>query len=458
MVRRSPVPDIAIAFAGIALVTSGAVWAGDRLEGAAVALLYLLPVLAASARGNIWSGVLAALGSAMAFNFFFLPPRFTFAVHGISNAIALLVLLTVALVTTHLAASLARRETEARAQADAAQEREAFAALLAETDGVARGIAFLSERFGEATLTDAWDTGSPMDHAAARWAADNGETTGFGTAVIPAADWTFAALDPRGGAWILAVARRGGNVRTSDEIERIEALARLLGQAKDREALALERQQRGWAEERSAWLRNLLASLAHDLRTPLTVVRSAVEAGAPDEVERELARLERTIRGLLDVARIESGAVGAALEPVDLVDIVQAALEDCTPMLRERKLEVEVPATLPLVRADPLLLRQILVNLVDNAARYGRSAVGVSAVAGRGSVSVSVTDDGPGIPRGEEAAIFERFVRLGGGDRAGSGLGLAIVKGFADAMGASVTAASRRGGGARFVVELEPVA
>jgi two-component system sensor histidine kinase KdpD len=172
-------------------------------------------------------------------------------------------------------------------------------------------------------------------------------------------------------------------------------------------------------------------------------------------LESEAGKLERYIANLLDMARIETGAVKLRTEPVDLVDAVAAALRDLRGTVAEHNVSVELPGELPLVRADPQLLHHCLINLVDNAARHSapNGAIGISGAKVKGEVRLTIEDEGPGLPQQSERAL-DAFMRIEGSDRkGGAGLGLAIVKAFADAMGAKVTAANREdGSGAVFTI------
>jgi two-component system sensor histidine kinase KdpD len=172
-------------------------------------------------------------------------------------------------------------------------------------------------------------------------------------------------------------------------------------------------------------------------------------------IESEAGKLERYISNLLDMARIEAGAVKLKTECVDLVDAVAAALRDLRPALETRDVSVDLPSDLPLVRADPQLLHHCLINLIDNASRYSGAGGPVRIVGAnvRGDVKLTIEDEGPGLPVERERAL-DVFTRIEGSDRrGGAGLGLAIVKGFAEAMGASVTAGNRKDGlGATFTL------
>jgi two-component system, OmpR family, sensor histidine kinase KdpD len=208
----------------------------------------------------------------------------------------------------------------------------------------------------------------------------------------------------------------------------------------------------------------LLSSVSHDLRTPLTAVMAAaaqLRQGATPEliatIEGEAVRLNRFVANLLDMARVEAGALKLKIEPIDLSDAVTGAAHDARRALEGHSVRLDVPPDLPLVRADPQLLHHCLLNLLDNAGRYGDPGTEI-VIKGRhrhGTLRLSVLDHGPGLPPGREAEVFETFRRLEGSDRVagGTGLGLAIVKAFAEAMGLSVEAGNREDGtGAAFAL------
>jgi two-component system sensor histidine kinase KdpD len=219
-------------------------------------------------------------------------------------------------------------------------------------------------------------------------------------------------------------------------------------------------------------LRNaLLSSVSHDLRTPLGGITGAAstlledEGALPEPARRELLetiheesnRLQRLVTNLLDVTRLESGVVDLAKEWVPLEEVVGSALEHMVSQLGKREVKVELPAKLPMVQADPVLLGQVIINLVENACKFSPSerAIEIKAWATERSITLSVTDHGPGIPEGQEEHIFEKLVRFQQGEaRPGAGLGLAICKGVVQAHGGKIIASNRPSGGAQFMVSL----
>ncbi|MBN9145325.1 MULTISPECIES: ATP-binding protein [unclassified Novosphingobium] len=450
---------------GIALVTwiSSAMLAQWGLASAA--LLFLLPVLLGAARGGLGPGLLAALAGAGAYNFFLLPPYFSFHVHGPDHAVSVLVLVLVALVTSRLATRLREREEEANARAAISEELAQISRLLAKgspVEALERARSYVAGIYGPVRIDGAQDGFSSLDQAAFAWAMHNGDATGHGTGVMAAAEWTFLPLSPkgRGAHALMALARPAdGHTRPMVQIEHMAQVALLLGQGCDRIALDEERRARETLAESDRLRRTFLASLAHDFRTPLTVITGQLEALAKRSPEAGEAlsaarRLERTMSDLIAAARIEEGSLSPQAESLDLIDAADAAF-GAVAVPAGLSLGHAIPADLPFVRADAVLLHHVLINLIDNALGHAASRVMLGAALQGGQVALWVEDDGPGVPLAERTRIFERFARIEGGDRAkGSGLGLAIVRGFAEAMGMQVSIEDSPLGGARFILRM----
>ena len=453
-----------VAVALIGAITLAASVDALRIGAAAAGLLYLLPVLWASARGGLNAGLLSAAAAAFCYNFFLLEPRYTLRIHGVGDLAAFLVLTVVAVVTSRLAADLRAREMEASRRAQGSEAEAALAARLARVHDRAvldaTALDFVERLFGEALLLRADDlaakrTGlSPLDAAAAAWALHHGTLSGRGTEVMPAADFRFVPLG-QGGDDVLALASHPDGDATGATAW---ALARLWAQARDRLIAEGERQAREEADRREALRRTLLAALGHDFRTPLTILKSGLAelAGAPAaRLGREVDRLVRLSDDLIAAARLEGGAP-TVLEPVDLVDAVAAALPPDQPEPGPAIASM-IPDEVPLVQADPVMLVHLLGNLLDNAVRHARSAVSVRARAEGDRVRVDVRDDGDGLDPAIGAAVFERCVT--GPDRQGaSGLGLAIARDLAHAMGGELSAANAPDGGACFALTLRAAA
>ena len=317
----------------------------------------------------------------------------------------------------------------ARALAAAPDEVALGQALCGETGALfdARAV-YLARRDGALVIVAAvppHDTLDAVAHAAADWAFDRGRPAGRGSDTLPAADWLFVPVG--GGGTTHAVLGLGRD----DNRDPVRAdLRGLLSALVDQAGLALariqaEREMAGIAalEERDRLRSALLASVGHDLRSPLTtVVATAADLrqryGDADPafaaLSSEAARLQRFVTNLLDMARIEAGALKLDLEPVDLTDAVASAVQDVRLALAGHAIQLDVPPDLPLVRADARLLHHCLINLLDNAGKFGAPGTPIGIVAARtpDRLTVSVVDEGPGLPPGFAACAFDRFARL----------------------------------------------
>lgn len=448
-------------------------------------LIYLLPVILTAARFGLRPGLFASLVAGLAYNFFFLPPLYSLTVADPQSVLTMFVLIGIAGFVSHLAGRLNARATLSARSATENAQVAAFAQALARSSTWQETAStvcsevgllldcdtlLLSERDGVLTVTAADPEPSPLgpvDHAAAEWCWSRGEPAGRGTATLAAADWQFHPLKTALGTLaVLGLAHDDG----ADPVpaDRTVLLSTLVGQAAlAHERLRLEGEMRelGLLKERDHLRAALLSSIGHDLRTPLTGVASAVEALAADTPDApavalaraEVQRLKRFLDNLVDMVRIDAGALQLAPEPLDLTDAVSSAVHDLRDALRHNRIDLTIPGTLPLVRADPRLLHHILINLLANAARHGdpEGPIAIEARRVAGAVLLEVRDRGPGIEPGAETAIFETFARGKGSDRSGdSGLGLAIVKGFADALRIEVTAATAPDGGAVFTLRI----
>jgi two-component system, OmpR family, sensor histidine kinase KdpD len=301
---------------------------------------------------------------------------------------------------------------------------------------------------------------SPIDRAAAEWAIDHKQIAGRGSSTLAASEWLFQPLLSSGRALgVLGIAKSDGSEPVRPD--RLPFLMSFIDQA----TLALERIELAEDMTAVAQLRErdrlrgaLLSSVSHDLRTPLTTIIAAVhelrraKSANPkllNEIEDQGERLARFVSNMLDMVRVEAGGIQLAIEPVDLTEAVAAAADDLRQELDPHPVHLAIPPNSPLVRVDPQLFHQVLVNLLENAAKYSgpKSPITISAVREPHGMNLSIIDQGPGLPDGAEGRVFETFVRLEGSDRqGGTGLGLAIVKGFIEAMGLEIHARNNAGG------------
>jgi two-component system, OmpR family, sensor histidine kinase KdpD len=465
----------------VAAVTAAGSALFHILNLANVALLYLLPVMVAASLFGLRAGLFAGVASSLAYNFFFLPPVGTLSISNPENVVTVVVLLGVAFVTSQFAA---RVRSQADIAAASARANAALATFLRRVTASANDDEIAQAICGEvARLFDVHaallilgkdgavvraadppdDQLSAIDLAAAQWALDRGQPAGRGSDTLTASDWLFYPI--RSGDRthaVLGVSRGDGR---EFALDRLPLLISLLDQAAlglERARLQLEMRDVAQLKERDRLRAALLSSVSHDLRTPLTTIMAAAQAlpadAAPDltaSIRAEAERLNRFVANLLDMARVEAGALRLKIEAVDLTDAVAGAVHDTRRTLGDHMIELDVAPDLPLVRVDPQLLHHCLINLLDNAGRYADpgTPIGIAATRQPGRLTLSIVDQGPGLPAGREAEMFGTFQRVEGSDRAksGTGLGLAIVKGFAEAMGLSVEASTRtQPKGARF--------
>ena len=474
-----------------ALLMVAAMTALGRLLLAAIdlgngALLYLVPVMFAAATFGVRAGLFAGLASSLAYNFFFLPPTGTLTVNNPENVVSILVLLGVAIVTSQFAARV-------RAQADLAQssarQNAALAsfsrqltvapdqdtlmqAICAEVGRLldVRAVLLLPSADGPMlrAAVPPEDRLEQIERAAAQWAMDNDQPAGRGASTLTASDWLFHPLrTTRGVLGVLGLTR--DDAREPVRSDQVPLLMSLLDQA----SIALDRMELEEAalrsrqiDERDRLRSALLSSVSHDLRTPLTTILSAAQElqrhpspELAETIEAEAKRLNRFVSNLLDMARVEAGALPMKVEATDLFDAAASAAHDTRGSLAGHEVKVEIPPNIPLVRVDPVLLHHCLINLLDNAGRYAGPGTPITIRAERATdaITLSVIDQGPGIAPGNEERVFDTFTRLEGSDRVkhGTGLGLAIVKGFAEAMGLSVEAGNNsEPHGARFTIRI----
>ncbi|WP_022685958.1 sensor histidine kinase [Sphingomonas phyllosphaerae] len=479
----------AVTTAMVAAITGIASALFHVLDLGNVSMLYLLPVMAAASLYGLRTGLFAGLVSSLAYNFVFLPPVGTFSINNPENVVSVIVLLAIAIATSQLTSRV-------RAQADLAAASARTNATLAgflrqiaavnDLDAAARMICddvrrllgvqvvLLAPMHGvDLEILAASDTAyqlHTMDNAAASWAFDTGNPAGKGSGTLTASEWLFQPL--KAGERILGVLgvanESAANPVRADQLPLLSSLIDQSALVLERLRLQVEMRDVDVVRTRDRLRAALLSSVSHDLRTPLTAVIAAADQldhGATPEligtIKGESARLNRFVSNLLDMARVEAGAIKLHVEATDLSDAVTGAAHDARRALEGHPVRLDVPPDLPLVRVDPQLLHHCLLNLLDNAGRYGDPGTEI-VIEGRhrsGEVRLAILDHGPGLPLGREAEVFETFTRLEGSDRAigGTGLGLAIVKAFAEAMGLSVEATNRRDGeGASFALLFPP--
>lgn len=472
---------------GCALVTAIAAPLHPIVEITNTAMIYLLAVVFIAVYLGRGPAVLAALISVAAFDFFFVPPRFTFAVSDVKYLLTFAVMLTVALITGQLTAGsryqarvAMSRELRARALAD--MSRELSAALILEqiADIASR---FIERSFGaKSALLIADDNdklGAPLgtsslsiDAGIAQWAFDHGEPAGAGTDTLAGSTILYLplrapmrfrgvlAIEPRNARWLLIPEQR----------RLLDTFASLI-------AIAVERvhyvdiAQKTTVQIESERLRNsLLSALSHDLRTPLTSVLGLSEylsVSKPElsheqhdvvlSIRDETRRMSAIVNNLLDMGRLQAGAIKLNKQWQPLEEVVGAAMVATSHLLSQHVVTVNLAAGLPLIEFDAVLIERVLFNLLENAQKYtpAGSRIEISAQVKQADAEIAIDDNGPGLRGGMEEQVFEKFARGEAQTTTpGVGLGLSICRAIINAHGGRIWAEKSELGGARFVFTL----
>ena len=419
-------------------------------EPAGLGSLYLIAVLAVAIRRGQLAALAAAVLGVLILNYFFIQPLHKLTIAESDNVVALGVLLIAALVVGRLASQSRHRAAEAERRAELAAAREREAGMLAEAATALLG--------GSADLVEV--ISASLDRAG------RGELRLGATAAPQKREGETARRLPSETRPIWLYAAESSTWAESD-LERIGIpLARLIDVAAERERTA-ERSAETEATRRADAAKTvILHAVSHDLRSPLTAIRTAasglrdVATGAEERaallnaIEAEADRLTRLIGNLLDLSRIEAGAVHPRVDWCDLLDVVSTAVSNVRGLDGSPAVRLDVQGELPLIRADAVQLERVFWNLVENALRFSPpdEPVRITGGTGGGRVTVRVVDRGPGVPASERSAIFQPFHRGRSGSRDGVGLGLAISKGFVEANGGELRLQADAADGTAFAV------
>ena len=479
----------AAAVAACVLTALGATPLLGRLELTNIVMIFLLAVVGVGWVYGRGPAVVAAFLGVALFDFSFVPPRFTFAVSDAQYLVTFAVMLVVALVIGQLTAGLkvqaeAATQREHRMRGLYEMSRDLSAALLPEQVAEIGGR-FLGAEFGARSTLLAADENdrlvplsggsADVDEAVAQWAFDRGEPAGFGTDTLPASTCLVLPLKaPMRLRGVLAVQPADRQTLGPDPRRLLETCASLL-------AISLERihyidvAQKSTVQIESERLRNsLLSAISHDLRTPLAALVGLADTlqmtqpplSPPQQqvaasIRDSALRMNSMVDNVLDMARLQAGAVPMRRDWQPLEEVVGSALAACAPSLQGRPIHVRLADDLPLLSLDAVLFERVLVNLLENAAKYtpAGSAIDIEAVATSDLVTIHVDDHGPGLPPGREDTLFDKFER-GAKESAtpGVGLGLAISRAIVQAHQGRIHAENRLRDaevtGARFTIEL----
>jgi two-component system sensor histidine kinase KdpD len=438
--RRRRLAGFALAAGGLPLLTLLAHLAGLGLDDDIV--LFLAAVVGVALVGGLWPALLAAVGGFLLLNYFFTPPLHTLAIGTADNLVALAVFVVVALAVSWVVDLAAHRTRQAD---EAATEAHTLAEV---AGGVLRGADPLQALLKQLRDTFGLDSVTLLDGRTP--VASVGDPAGpqAGDLVVPADE-------------TLSLVLRGRPLGEADR--------RIVRAFAAQAAVALRQQRLTAAAEGDRVRTALLAAVSHDLRTPLASAKAAVTSLRSPEVEfdavdreellataeESLDRLIRLVANLLDMSRLQAGALGMTPVDVGLEDVVPRALDELGPA--GRRVVVHLPDDLPTVRADPGLLDRVLVNLAGNALRFSPACrpPAITGSAHGGRVEVRVVDHGPGIPPDQWERVFQPFQRLGDRDNhTGVGLGLALSRGLTEAMGGTLRPEATPGGGVTMVLAL----
>jgi two-component system, OmpR family, sensor histidine kinase KdpD len=490
--RRAPPADwqAYVIAVGAVAVSTGAAWLlAPVSELSNVVMVYLLGIVIVAMRTGRGPSLLASVLSVAAFDFFFVQPAFTFAVSDVRHLLTFLVMLIVGLVISGLTV---RTRSQAAAAVHREQQTAALYAMSRELAGT-RGVDALlqiavrhvAEVFRAPVVLLLPGVGGVLapgpggqfevdanDLGVGRWVFEHRQPAGLGTATLPGASALYVPLlGSTGPVGVLGL--RPADRHAMDEPERLHRLETFAAQT----ALALER-ARLTSEAQDAEVRieterlrnSLLSSVSHDLRTPLATITGAVstilvdrarldaatERELLESVHEEAERLNRLVQNLLEMTRLESGALQLRKELHPPEEVIGAALGRLGQRLADRRVTTRVPPDLPLVAMDDVLIEQVLVNLLDNVVKYTPrgSPIEIIATATDQSVTIEIADHGPGLPAGEEDRVFEKFYRGEAAGQRGAGLGLAICRGIVRAHGGRIWAQNLPGGGVAFLFTL----
>jgi two-component system sensor histidine kinase KdpD len=451
-------------------------------------MIFLLAVMvSATWLGRLPAIFTAALGVAC-YDFFFVPPLYTFSVHDRRYFLTFAMMFAIGLVVSSLAARLRRQEQDAIAR----EEKTAtLYALLRELTSAAepRQIAAISARhalqiFEAQTIVLGATGGGELEAlgsapeglvlgekegSVARWCHEQGAWAGRGTDTLPGAPVLCVPLLAgaiRVGVMAVFPAARALRV---DERAFLDIFCRQVAAALSRVQLAEEARAAALRARAEELRSTLLSAVSHDLRTPLASITGSAtvlrdDPGVDERTRGELleavveqaARLERLVSNLLDMTRLDSGGSPPKREWVPLEEVIGSVLVRPELRMEERPVTVEIGPEVPLLHVDPVLLGQVLVNILENVNKYtpARSPVEIEAQRGEAQVWIEVRDRGPGLPPGSELQVFEKFFRAAQAGGSGAGLGLAICKGMIEAHGGRISAANRSTGGAAFRIVL----
>ncbi len=449
----------------------------DRIFPAeSLSLFFLVGVLVIATRFGLWPSLFASVLSFASYNFFLTKPYYTLRVANESDVLTLLLFLAVAIATGNLAARLRAQVKAQRAIAKRTANLFEFSRKVASVvslDDVVwaavhhvastltcASLILMPDGSGKLSIVGGYppeDQLEPRDRGAADWAWQKGEPAGWSSQTLPSAAWYFLPMKTaRTSHGVLGVRFERGQYLTPEERRLLDALVDQVAIAIERTQLAADMEETRLLSETESLRAALLSSVSHDLRTPLVSIigaaSSLVESDAiigtdgrrilAETIRDEGERLNRYIQNLLDMTRLGYGGLKVTRQPVDLREIVGRATHRIGRALADHPVEADIASDLPDLAGDPILLEQVITNVLDNAAKYAPpgTAIRIAARLRGDRITITIDDEGPGIPEADRKRIFDMFYRARAGDAqpAGTGLGLAICKGIVEAHGGTI--------------------
>jgi two-component system sensor histidine kinase KdpD len=455
-----------------------------------LALIYLLSVVVLAMFVGRGPTLLAATLTALLWNFLFVPPVFTFRIGGATDLMLFFTYFVVALAMGNLAARLRAQQAAERRREERATALYMLTRELAQASDFADLLAIIIREAGKAAhaevalslpgdmpeaslapyFASTWHL-TEKEQSVASWAFLHQQPAGRGTDTLPSAEGLHLPLMAGERAvGVLSLRFHDPAPLAAEQRDLLDAFVRQIALVLDRQRLRDAEQQAKLLAESERLSKTLLNSISHEIRTPIAAISSAAgnlsdprNSKIPDfqqnmvsEIQEAARRLNRLVGNLLNMTRLESGHVKARLDWCDVRDLVQVTLKEIEKDLSRHKLTTQIPADLPLVRMDFVLMQQVLGNLVLNAVVHTPpgTPVQIRAATEVESLVITVADEGPGLPPDTLLLIFDKFYRAPAAPAGGTGLGLAIVKGFVEAQGGHVKAENRPAGGAVFTIRL----
>ncbi len=440
------------------------------------ALILLLTIAFLSLFVEIRSILFSALLSSLIWNFFFIPPRYTFSIGTLQDELMFVSYFIIAIITGILTVRIRNREERATALFTLTKELASATTQHEVAEAAVKNIAqyftsdvaiFLSQPDGD-MFTEAHPNSmysvDEKEFGAAAWVYWNEKKAGKFTGMHPSVSATyFPITGPRYPLGVIGIKEKRGTQFTVDQESLLQIFIAQISSTLEREQLnEITKRTVVYAESEKLY-RTLFNSISHELRTPIAAIISASETLSQKfqaefivEIQTAGERLNRLVENLLDMTRLESGQLAPKIDWCDVNDLFRSSLQKLGKDFSSRRVSIAIPEGMPLVKLDFGLMEQVFTNLLFNAALYTppESVIMLSAKIENKNCIFTVSDNGPGFPAETLKHLFEKFYRVPGSRTGGTGLGLSIAKGFVEAHKGTITATNRSSGGAEFVISI----